>query len=217
MRGGAGNRTPGAPNVSALAPAAALAAHEADTTAVHGITDASLLATKSLTWTPATVYKAGQVVLHQGVLYEAVADFTSAASFSGSNWHRVSPGEIGYAEITANVSVTSISTQDVAGLSITVTVRPNRPIVLEWEGFLSHAAINTYAVAQIREGTTVLGEADWQYSLAGVVHRERISRRLTPSAGSHTYKVVLGSNSAISAATIVCNADNPSFLRAVQQ
>jgi hypothetical protein len=37
-------------------------------------------------WAPNTPYKAGDVVVQGGMLYRALADFTSAASFTASNW-----------------------------------------------------------------------------------------------------------------------------------
>lgn len=99
------------------------------------------------------------------------------------------PRELGYAEITAPDTQTGVGSKDVAGLSIPVTVG-SRPIIVVLSGStLSNSAAGGWGAVKIQEGASALASVQAVLTtLALPVHRER---RLTPSAGSHTYKVVL--------------------------
>lgn len=101
--------------------------------------------------------------------------------------------ELGYAEITSSVTQTGVGSADVAGLSTTVTVA-SRPIVVRFDtGSVVNSATNGYTYIRIQESTTVLAEAVAQANGVANVSRA-LSRtvRLTPSAGSHTYKILMG-------------------------
>lgn len=52
--------------------------------------DALPYAPISATWLPNTAYKSGELVVNSGLIYSALADFTSGASFNSANWALVS-------------------------------------------------------------------------------------------------------------------------------
>jgi hypothetical protein len=98
-------------------------------------------------------------------------------------------GWIGYAEVTSNSADFGATITDVAGLSVAVTVNSTRRIKVtanvNVEILSATEATNLY----IREGTTILamrkagaptGVAQWNLTFFVI---------LTPSSGSHTYKI----------------------------
>lgn len=112
--------------------------------------------------------------------------------------------ELGYAQITSTATQTGAGGSDVAGLSVAVTVG-TRPIVVE---FGCDGLVNTsgsgIAQAFIKEGSTNLTAATVSLTTIGMAVCRRV--RLTPSAGSHTYKItlvqVVTGNSQITASAI---------------
>jgi len=120
----------------------------------------------------------------------------------------------GYAERTSNYTRTGAGTDDVTGLTITVSADGTTPIILE----VNAASINNSSASgiggiAIQESSTVLTgiTVSLTIDLAPVARKVRI----TPSAGSHTYKVTLGQiitgNTVLTAA-----AGSPAFLRATR-
>lgn len=85
------------------------------------ITDASgSYQPKSVTFATSTAYKAGQLAVYSGVIYQAVADFTSGGSFSAADWSAVpSSNEIASASVSSDYTVTA-SFAAVTGMTITV-------------------------------------------------------------------------------------------------
>ena len=129
----------------------------------------------------------------------------------GSSWTKVAAAvndagsgqTLGSATITSNFTITTVSPSytDVTGLSVTVTVG-TRPIeVIAWAGrvFNSGAFRNDLLIV---EGSTILQNAQ---QLVGGANQGSpfylTTGPITPSAGSHTYKVQ-GGVSAASTMTI---------------
>lgn len=97
--------------------------------------------------------------------------------------------ELGYAEITSNVTQTGLGSTDIAGLSVTVNVGA-RPILVKFGArSLTNSSASGVGGVIIKEGATSLcsGLASLT-TLAMPIYREV---RLAPSAGSHTYKAVI--------------------------
>ena len=121
--------------------------------------------------------------------------------------------ELGYAQITSNATQTGAGFADVAGLSTTVTVG-TRPIVIEFgcDGLVNSSA-SGIATAQIAEGSTVLTSATVSLTTVGQVICRRV--RLTPSAGSHTYKVVLA-QVVTGNSQIICSSSDPAYISVIE-
>jgi hypothetical protein len=141
----------------------------------------------------------------------------------GSSWTKIAASvaqsggaELGYAAITASVTNTGgTAAADVSGLSITVTVG-TRPIIVKFRGAgLSNSAAHGGSFVTINEGGTVLGQGNASDPIATVVDQANAEARLTPSAGSHTYKVRIGS--VFSGNTTVIAAPTfPAYIQAIE-
>lgn len=123
--------------------------------------------------------------------------------------------ELGSAATTSTFTTTSGTFVDVTGLTITVTVG-SRPIWLQWycPNVKSSNALLNYI--QLVEGGTTLQIGYWQGSAANVPNGAMVlAARLTPSVGSHTYKVQCASTSA-GTLTLTAGATGPMLLSAVE-
>lgn len=105
--------------------------------------------------------------------------------------------ELGYAEITSNATSTDNfgAETDVSGLTVTVTVG-SRPIIVCFWGIVFNTTAGDRAIVYIKEGTTNLVSSSPISSAASQENTLYLKRRLAPSAGSHTYKVMLSRLSA---------------------
>ena len=127
--------------------------------------------------------------------------------------------ELDYAEITSSPAGVTAAGEgnrvDVTGLSISPVVG-TRPIVVE--AYFSYASNNTAdrgVGMAIVEGTTVKQIATHGAALTGAVSQLSAKVRLAPSAGSHTYKVmvwVLISGTG----TFHASATHPAWIQAVE-
>jgi hypothetical protein len=123
--------------------------------------------------------------------------------------------ELGYAEIVADDVNATAAARDVAGLSVTVPVG-SRPIKVEfYSGGVKNGTLNQFADIQIKEGGTVIAEAFAGGTTAAALFPCKIERRLTPSAGSHTYKITSAPLSS-GTVTIAAAATNPAFIRVTE-
>jgi hypothetical protein len=119
-------------------------------------------------------------------------------------------GWIGYVQVVADQN--SITTEtDLTGLSQTVTVNTSRRIQITAEiSYSCSSGAGNRAALRIKESTTVLQERRWS---AGTSGTESASATviLTPSSGSHTYKLSLAQQDAGNV-NLLASATNPSFL-----
>jgi hypothetical protein len=101
-------------------------------------------------------------------------------------------GQLGYAQETANQTISSASEVDLTSLSVTVTVAANRRIrISHYEPQASHTVLNDVFDLRIKEGSTTLQVRRIITPGAGDVSGAGFQQIvLTPSAGPHTYKVV---------------------------
>lgn len=146
--------------------------------------------------------------------YGLVADSTQS---TGLNWKAVAGAELGYAEITAEVDSTAVSTyESPTGLSITITVA-TRPILLEFHcSQFAHTAANGTILAQILEGATQVAYGSVTCSpTGGAALYMPLRRRLAPSAGSHTYVFQWGSTVA-GTHKLFATSTYPAYIRAVE-
>lgn len=129
----------------------------------------------------------------------------------------VSPGplgvELGYAEITANHVQTGAGSADVAGLSVTANVG-GRPIIVRLNASsVFNSSASGISTLKILEGSTQLASVTATLTTTTIPVAREV--RLSPSAGSHTYKVsltqVITGNSTLSA-----SATDPASLQVVE-
>lgn len=124
--------------------------------------------------------------------------------------------ELGYAQITSDVTQTGFGSLDVPGLSVTVTVG-SRPVkvIFDAQG-VTNTSANGVGTVDIYEGASKLANVTVSnISVASLnvaaAHREH---RMAPSSGSHTYKIRL--SSLVGNTTIKAAADSPAFIQVVE-
>jgi hypothetical protein len=127
---------------------------------------------------------------------------------TGLSWQSMT---LGYAEVTSNQgSITTIV--DLTSLSVTVTVPAGARIKITGFGVMYQAATAGSVAIGIYEGATLLNEAVEQLTTANLQQSMSVFSVLTPSTGSHTYKLrgnaVLGSG----AVTLNATATTPAFI-----
>lgn len=118
---------------------------------------------------------------------------------------------LGYAEITADTATTTSSAD--AGISITITVPAGRRIRLTAEALLIGNTDSAGARLMIMEGANILRLADAGMTGAKqeAVHTDII---ITPSAGTHTYRVVYSVWTGGGTVKIGANGQYPAYLLA---
>lgn len=136
-------------------------------------------------------------------------DPTPGEVLTAANLKRLPGGWIGYVEVTANQ--TGITTEvDLTGLSVTVTVNSSRRIGISTRVAYQASAAAAAVTVNIKEGATYLtfGQAAAGTSAA---FAETLSAMvvLTPTAGSHTYKLSMSGGSST---TMVASATLPAFI-----
>lgn len=121
-------------------------------------------------------------------------DTDKLLAYDGSNWSlpdNVAGGTLGYAQVTANqTGITSVT--DLTGLSVSVTVGAGRRIRISGMAKVSNDTLGGRTAGRIQEGGTVLTDfVDFYAPAANASAVGYGSVVLTPSAGSHTYKLAL--------------------------
>jgi hypothetical protein len=113
-------------------------------------------------------------------------------------------GTLGYAQVTANQTGISSAT-DLTGLAVTVTVATSRRIKITGHHQIV-ATVAGLAFGEVRESTTTLGRYDGANIAVNSRDTYDGSIIVSPSTGSHTYKLTLvpasGTFSLEAAATI---------------
>jgi hypothetical protein len=139
--------------------------------------------------------------------YDAVA----GTALTATNLDKYPGGWIGYAQATSNQG--SITTAvDLTGLTVTVTVGTSR--YLKITGYLSSWSstnANAYAQLLVMESSTTLQSATGSTVTIGSGTMLCAVAVLTPSSGSHTYKLQLGSVTA-GTLTMSASATAPAYI-----
>lgn len=112
--------------------------------------------------------------------------------YTAANHAKMPGGWIGYSIITTGQSsITTIT--DLTNLSVTVTVNSNRLIRVTGVGSIVRSVADGITLGYIREGSTTLGR--WGVFDATSANTNSPTQSgsviLTPSSGSHTYKLSL--------------------------
>lgn len=138
--------------------------------------------------------------------------------YGGVDWApRDAGGQLGYAQaVTSQGGITVLV--DITGLFIPVTVGTGRRIKITAFGhvFSSEVTFNTGGcVVHIQEGATGLAGVQMFNLNSTAAHHFYLSSIISPSAGSHTYKVTIERN--VGAGTLTVQSDvgtnrGPSFI-----
>lgn len=121
---------------------------------------------------------------------------------------------LGYAETTSNqAALTSATPVDLTGLSTTITAPASRKIRIEGLVGFTQSTVSGVLLLRIMEGATVLQEVQVNPNGTSIT-RELcvISRELTASAGSHTYKLMGANMFASGNVTVVAAATTPNYI-----
>lgn len=149
------------------------------------------------------------------LIYETDTD--SLLHWDGTNWllpDNVAGGTLGYAQRTTDQTGITTAT-DITGLSVTVTVGAGRRIRLHaWCPYWITTVAGDRGEIKIQEGATIL--AFTESTNPGTAGNFGISAHavITPSAGSHSYKVVFGRAAGTGTLTFGGSTTSPAFLMA---
>jgi hypothetical protein len=117
-----------------------------------------------------------------------VGTATLNEGFSVADANSPAGGWLGYAQITSNSANFNTTLTDISGLSQAVTVNSNRRIKVTVDFSVeldANAAVNFF----IREGSTVLRGMQRAWGSTGAADHIHFHVVLTPTSGSHTYKL----------------------------
>lgn len=118
--------------------------------------------------------------------------------------------QLGYAEITTTQgSITTVT--DITGLAVTITVPAGRRIKITVEAGVNSNTVTDGVDVQICEGATVLQDrtAKLDTNAEVAIHTDVI---LTPSAGTHTYKVRASRFAGSGSVTFVAASNKPAYI-----
>lgn len=128
--------------------------------------------------------------------------------YTASNHSRMPGGWIGYAEVTANQTGITAET-DLTGLTVTVTVNTSRRIMVSAFVQVTRTVADGSTNLFIKEGAAHLQEADPD---AETLWPVAVSVVLTPSAGSHTYKLALARGTGTGTVGITADTGRPNYI-----
>lgn len=117
-------------------------------------------------------------------------------------------GTVGYAEVTASQDIAGTSSTDLTGLTVTFTAPASRRYRISSQ-VRAKFGVTTEAFLSILEGATFLNTVVDDNDNRATLHCQAI---VTPSAGSHTYKLALQFGSADSDNGLFASATAPAFI-----
>lgn len=181
--------------------------HPQGTLWVHAAVDEDFIEVVTSTNRPADPYE-GQFI------YET--DTKEVRVFDGTDWVEFGGGGGGggtflaYAEVTANQAGLAGAGADLTGLSVTVTVPAGRRLRITGSVLYSNDTTDGRSVLTIIEGGTQLQFAALAHRTAGATAALSRSVIITPTAGTHTYK--LNGAASVGTSTMVAAPTAPAFI-----
>ncbi len=107
---------------------------------------------------------------------------------TAANVNKLPGGWIGYAEVTSSQG-SIVSETDITSLTVTVTVGASRRIRVSYRGALATTIAGDTAASYIKEGATTLQSTHDVHMPTTAAFAAETSVVLTPTGGSHTYKI----------------------------
>jgi len=137
-------------------------------------------------------------------------EFVAGDVLAASEINALPGGVYGYAERTSSqTGITSIT--DLTGLSVTVILPASRRIKISAQVRTQQQTSGGRIIGQIQESTTVLGTfADDGNVAAAIRVLASGSAVITPSSGSHTYKLTLSTSGG--SVDAIAGATSPNFI-----
>lgn len=144
----------------------------------------------------------------------------AAAGVTGPGWLLVEdisggtggPGPIslGYAEVTADQAGITTTNVDLTGLAVTINVPAGRTIKITAHVYTHNTSAGAQNVIRINEGATGLMSSALVAGAVSTIEKQIIQRVLTPTAGTHTYKLTADTN--LGSMTAAANAARPNWI-----
>lgn len=141
------------------------------------------------------------------------ADIANATITAAKLVATIPLGTLGYAQVTANQGPIAV-TADLTSLAVTITGDGIRRVRFTAQGNVQSTVAGDGWEIRIQEGATVLQEIAAGFNGANQPVTFAGSLALIPSAGSHTYKLVLNRFTGSGDATLTATATGPAFLLA---
>lgn len=134
----------------------------------------------------------------------------ATASFANS----VAGGWIGYVPRTSDQ--TGITAEvDLSGVTVTVTANAGRRLkITGYSSGILATNVDTVSQLSIYEGSTSLSYARTPTAFASLSYNGPVTAVaiVTPSTGSHTYKLRVGRVAGSGTITVACDVDRPAFI-----
>ena len=136
---------------------------------------------------------------------QVAGDVLTAANFT-----KLPGGWIGDASVTANqTGITTVA--DLTNLTVAVTAGSSRRLRITAQAIITRTVNDGYVLMSIKEGATVLQQIQIHpVSTDGDTKSGSVT--VTPSSGSHTYKLTLERGSGTGTVGIAANASAPAFI-----
>jgi len=135
---------------------------------------------------------------------EAVGDVLTKANFD-----KLPGGWIGEALVTASQASITAET-DLTNLTVTVTAGANRRLKISATVPVQNSTPNVQMILSIKEGATYLQQGALIVAGTSVYETIHVEVDLTPTTGSHTYKLAL--QAAAGTGAMAATANHPAFL-----
>ncbi len=138
----------------------------------------------------------------------------TATSGTAATWQTpaATNGSLGSVQVTSNqTGISSIA--DLTNLTVTVTVPASATIKISAIAiFYNASAADTSGYMSIFESTTQLQESGYEFKTANLQHTISMWVILTPSAGSHTYKLRARLGTGSGSLTMSADSTDPAIL-----
>lgn len=174
--------------------------HPQGTIWVHAAVDEDFMGVVNFGSKPSNPYT-GQAVFEY--------DTKKLVMFNGTDWApRDAGGSLGYVFTTGSTQAGITTVVDITSLSTIVTIGTGRLIKISGEVQAQSTVADDTARLQIQEGATILQVCDQLMRPANTTNKMKLSIVLTPTPGSHTYKLTM--QRIAGSGTITVNQNTPS-------
>lgn len=137
--------------------------------------------------------------------------FVSDEIVTASKMNTIPRGVLGYAQVLANQA--TITTEvDLTGLSAVVSVEAGRRIRITGSVRTTGTVTQNVARLKIKETTTTLQTAEMEQNRTGSSESLEKSVVITPSGGSHTYKLTLEMSTGTGSISMVAGTGAVAFI-----
>jgi hypothetical protein len=142
-------------------------------------------ATPSVPATPNYATVLAQIYVPGGSASVTAGNITDVRRMMPGDPAKLPQGRLAYGQITAGTS--SVSTETSTGISLPVTLLPNRYIRIEAYVRGMNGAVNGSAFLRVKEGATVINELQVIMNSSAGGLGGMMGRTITPTPGPHTY------------------------------